>query len=854
MKFENMKKVIFDDKPVFASIYKEYGEKNWLKYLKKNKVSKTKLTKENLELIKTIEELLTPLLGQEIASNAKKTLEENFFVGTADHHGILCHPFFLNSALARSSQDVRGKNKSTIILSCGGVSLSNSSFPRGVFFHNEKLEEIRIPFVSLKHRRRPVYGLPAISKENIEKAFNKTISKTDGLLERKLEQLKERFLSAKIFEVETYSEQCTIINEILWRETFGGTRGDLVYLEMEKVVVKLLEDIHLKKETKIHKILFDDKVRERYLKNMDGVVGAHDVVKQKGSHLFWLIDGDVRKQLFLQGQSLKVLGEEISIELSPKSIGKLLQENKLLPTMALSFSIISFYHGLTCGGGFSQVQYLGEMKKAYEKTFDKENKDFQNLRTDIFTGEFTTSILGKKKENVSATFLDLFIFGKINLSNKIDEILRNISIKDSLDLMMPEFYKIITGEKIEIENLPKIPPMISTEKERKKCQYCGNNPTNHLYSYIMQSLAVPLQPLSSILAIANKPAFRSFAKIILTPYMWFFRALGMLKFNRDVSKAVTKRSEAIWQEAIKRGIEMEQIVIWNKPLEQYRVKIKNSWKYFESIPLPKGENAPSYEWMDDKAILKKKFLKEKIPVAFGGSVSNFKKALEIFQKAEKPVITKPQLGSRGRHTTTFINTEKDLKHAYNVAKQLCHFVVVEEHLVGSVYRATYIGGEIVGILRGDPPRITGDGKNSIRELIEIKNLNKPDAVKDILISQNLIEFLARQKLSLDDILPSGKNIDLSEKIGISYGGNAIEEFPKTHPKLIAHLKRAGDILNAPVVGFDFIISDATKDPDTQKWGIIEANSLPFINLHHFPLEGKPINVAGKIWDLWKNNI
>jgi cyanophycin synthetase len=212
---------------------------------------------------------------------------------------------------------------------------------------------------------------------------------------------------------------------------------------------------------------------------------------------------------------------------------------------------------------------------------------------------------------------------------------------------------------------------------------------------------------------------------------------------------------------------------------------------------------------------------------------------------------KPQLGSRGRHTTTHIYTKEDLLKAYRIAKQLCHFVIVEEHLFGSVYRATYVGGEIVGILRGDPPRITGDSVHTIKELIAIKNENKKNLVKDVQITDGLVEFIGRQNLTLDTVLESGRTIDLSEKIGISYGGFAAEEFPTTHLKLLSYLKKAGDFLKAPVVGFDFIIEDAKADPDTQRWGIIEANSLPFINLHHFPLEGDPINVAGKVWDLWK---
>jgi D-alanine-D-alanine ligase-like ATP-grasp enzyme len=178
------------------------------------------------------------------------------------------------------------------------------------------------------------------------------------------------------------------------------------------------------------------------------------------------------------------------------------------------------------------------------------------------------------------------------------------------------------------------------------------------------------------------------------------------------------------------------------------------------------------------------------------------------------------------------------------------FVVVEEHLYGSVYRGTYIGGEIVGVLRGDPPRVTGDGVATIEKLIAEKNQLRPERVKEFLVKDVVHTFLEKQGYTLETVLPKGKTIDLIEKIGLSYGGDACEELPITHPKLLAELKRAGDILNAPVIGFDFISEDITKDPSTVRWGIIEANSMPFIDLHHDPRTGTPINAAAKVWDLW----
>ena len=71
-----------------------------------------------------------------------------------------------------------------------------------------------------------------------------------------------------------------------------------------------------------------------------------------------------------------------------------------------------------------------------------------------------------------------------------------------------------------------------------------------------------------------------------------------------------------------------------------------------------------------------------------------------------------------------------------------------------------------------------------------------------------------------------------------------------HPSFLPVLQKAERIVNLSVVGFDCIIPDPTKDANSQRWGIIECNSLPFIDLHYYALEGKSRNIAGMIWDMW----
>lgn len=212
---------------------------------------------------------------------------------------------------------------------------------------------------------------------------------------------------------------------------------------------------------------------------------------------------------------------------------------------------------------------------------------------------------------------------------------------------------------------------------------------------------------------------------------------------------------------------------------------------FEGVPRLTRVNAMTSSWLDDKATMKKCLLKHNVPAPKGRAVSSWRDAKVLFNLLQKPLIIKPRFGSRGRHTTTNIHTVEDFKIAFKRAKQLCVEVIVEEHYVGSVYRATCVDGKLAGVLAGDPPRITGDGVSSIAQLIEQKNATKPSRVGIVQVSKKHIEFFSSARLYLRLCLGRGTDeIDINEKIGLSYGGSSREVTDVTHPKLVLELERA----------------------------------------------------------------
>lgn len=389
-------------------------------------------------------------------------------------------------------------------------------------------------------------------------------------------------------------------------------------------------------------------------------------------------------------------------------------------------------------------------------------------------------------------------------------------------------------------------------EQRQVCPDCGNNPVPHFLHWYFESLNVWLTGFRQLLLY--NPLSRGIRKVGFWLNMpWLMVRLGrrlkIVTSQNDVASCKVKRAQVLWQEANKRGIEFQELKLFGRPFDTYVAKQGKKVLVFSGLPRPQGYNPLALDVLDDKAVFKAKFQTAGLPVPPGGSVYSFRQARQIFEDIRPPVVVKPRTGSRGRHSTTYVNTLDDLKVAFDAAKKLCFWVIVEKHLKGPVYRATVVNFEPVGVLRGDPPAVKGDGSHNLVELIRLKNLKPQPGVGEIVIDDKMERFLKRRGLSFWSVPSQDELVDLSEKIGVTYGGSSSEEFENCHPENKALFVKAARIVGDPIVGFDFIIPDITQSYRHQECGFIEANSLPFINLHHDPLHGRPRNVAAKVWDM-----
>ena len=112
------------------------------------------------------------------------------------------------------------------------------------------------------------------------------------------------------------------------------------------------------------------------------------------------------------------------------------------------------------------------------------------------------------------------------------------------------------------------------------------------------------------------------------------------------------------------------------------------------------------------------------------------------------------------------------------------------------------------------------------------------------------EELRRQKLTWESVPKKGEWVILNQKVGRGSGGVNTDVTGAVHPENTKLFQKIGNVLDDSLVGIDFIIEDMARPWQEQMpCGVIECNSLPFIDLHYFPFSGPVRHVAADILDV-----
>ena len=240
-----------------------------------------------------------------------------------------------------------------------------------------------------------------------------------------------------------------------------------------------------------------------------------------------------------------------------------------------------------------------------------------------------------------------------------------------------------------------------------------------------------------------------------------------------------------------------------------------------------------------------------VPVPQGYVVSDVEQAWQTACKIGLPVVVKPRDGNQGKGVAVNIETQAQLIAAFAVASDISSDVIVERYIPGHDYRMLVIGNQLIAAARRDPPHVIGDGKHTIRQLVDQVNLDPlrgdghATALTKIRFDDIALATLSKQDFNADSIPENGKRILLRNNANLSTGGSATDVTDEVHPELAARIVTAAKMVGLDIAGVDLVAETMTKPMEEQSAGIVEINAAPGLRMHLNPSfgKGRPVGEA-----------
>lgn len=235
----------------------------------------------------------------------------------------------------------------------------------------------------------------------------------------------------------------------------------------------------------------------------------------------------------------------------------------------------------------------------------------------------------------------------------------------------------------------------------------------------------------------------------------------------------------------------------------------------------------------NKALASQLVMQLGFPAARHGVVSALETARLVAAELGYPVVVKPSDGNKGKGVTANISAVEELDAAFAQANQVSPgHVIVERHVAGDDHRLTVISGKLIWASCLSPPRVIGDGRRSIVELIDAENEQRRKApAADIASAQLVLDadmqsVLAKQGMSADARPAAGVRINLRSTANISRGGTLVDCTALLHPDNRDMAEALARSFHLDAAGIDFITPDIGRSWREVDCAVIEINATP----------------------------
>lgn len=257
----------------------------------------------------------------------------------------------------------------------------------------------------------------------------------------------------------------------------------------------------------------------------------------------------------------------------------------------------------------------------------------------------------------------------------------------------------------------------------------------------------------------------------------------------------------------------------------------------------------------DKEDTKHLLEQAEVPVPKGDIIRSQTGLKDAIERIGYPIVLKPIDGNHGRGITTDVRNWDDACEALDAAKEVSRSVIVEQYVQGDDYRLLVINHKLVAAAKRTPAHVIGNGKSTIKELIDNTNedprrgYGHEKILTQISINDMTLGLLKEKDYTLETVIAEGEFLKLKDTANLSTGGTAEDVTDIVHPFNVFMAERISRIIGLDICGIDIMTYDIDKPLNETGGVILEVNAGPGFRMHLAPSEGLGRNVAAPVIDM-----
>lgn len=209
------------------------------------------------------------------------------------------------------------------------------------------------------------------------------------------------------------------------------------------------------------------------------------------------------------------------------------------------------------------------------------------------------------------------------------------------------------------------------------------------------------------------------------------------------------------------------------------------------------------------------------------------------------VVVKPVKASLSEGLSLDITSEVELVRAIEHARSFHPDVLVQKQFFGEEVRFAVCEGRVAAAILRQTPQVIGNGKNTVRELVDVENAKRRNIQNSAVEYPILEKSMLLEGIDFKCVPNDGEIVKLGRGTMVKNGASIYDITKKIHQSYIDIAELAGGALGRGFVVVDMMIENYLEPATKDNYVFLECNLAPALRLFYSCRDGLHFDVAEK---------